>query len=144
MKDFMEAPLKLAQQTGVEMPQQPTEMDTQDDAATAPGPKADPAPSKVEDHDEKRAQLSAAIIRYEKLIGLLDPNEEPELIAAYKTKIENTKQLVTGLKPLQQRIEQLQNILDGQETRIKRANTVISNWETLRDGWQQKYDRMKI
>ena len=135
--DYANAPLMLAKQTGISIPSL-----MQEDHYMAPSEEVVTA-DKTEVSDptmEQRKMFRASIEKHEAIIKLLDPDLDQGKIQECERQIQRDKQSISSLKPLPQRIESLQKVVDSQWQRIARANQVISNWELLRDAWQQKHD----
>jgi len=94
------------------------------------------------DYQEKRETHRSNIEKYEAIIKLLDPVLDQPRILEYQQLINRDKQSITLLKPLPQRIESLQRVVDSQQQRVHRANQVIENWQLLRDAWAAKASSM--
>eukprot|EP00973_Karenia_brevis_P057855 8053430-Karenia_brevis.AAC.1 len=69
------------------------------------------------DPTAERNRHSAAISRYQKVIAALDPIEDKDMIASYMTRIAERKKEIIGLKPLAQRKETLNKLIETNMTR---------------------------
>jgi len=142
MMDYVNAPLKFAQQSGITIPafiaaeKEDTDM-TPVPKTRAPKISQDNLP---ETYFTQRDELRSAIEKSESIIKLLDPVHDKERIREYELMITRDKSAISSLKPLPHRIESLQRVVDAQAQRVMRANQVISNWQLLRDAWQEKHD----
>jgi len=142
MMDYVNAPLKFAQQSGISIPALiPADMEDTDmtpaHKTRAPKPIQDSLP---ESYFSQRDELRAAIEKNEAIIKLLDPAQDRERIKEHELMITRDKSAISSLKPLPHRIESLQRVVDAQAQRVMRANQVINNWQLLRDAWQEKHD----
>jgi hypothetical protein len=142
LADLVAAPLELAQKTGVTIPviEAPPEPIAMEEETTT-----QPETSRQADqHEEQRQFLRAQIYRYENARKQLNPELDSEMTQAYDRKISEAKTAITGLKPLNTRIEQLQQIVDGQRKRVAQANDAITNWTNLRDAWAEKANAKEL
>ena len=137
--DFMNAPMMLAKQTGMNIPDFLKE-DTPMEPSPQPLMQASKPANLPDQYTIHRDALRANIEKHENIIKLLDPVLDRDQITQCEAHIKQSKQSISSLKPLPQRIEGLQKVVDSQAQRIMRATTVISNWKLLRDAWQQKHD----
>jgi len=139
--DYMNAPLMLAKQTGISIPSLSPE-----DVYMEPQTSA-PVITQTEASDqqtEQRKLFRASIGKHEAIIRILDPDLDQGKIRECELQIQKDKQSISLLKPLPQRIESLQKVVDSQGQRIARANQVIRNWELLKDAWQQKHEGLHL
>jgi len=142
MMDHVNAPLMLAKQSGLSIPalipadMEDTEMDPPP-KTRAPKPIVEALP---EAYIVQRDQLRVSIEKNESIIKLLDQDHDKERIREFQAMISRDKSAISSLKPLPHRIESLQKVVDAQAQRVMRASQIISNWQLLRDAWQEKHD----
>ena len=146
MMDYVNAPLKFAQQSGISIPALIPAVTEDADMAPVPKTRVPKATqdSLPETYFTQRDELRMAIEKNESIIKLLDPAQDRERIREYELMITRDKSAISSLKPLPHRIESLQRVVDAQAQRVMRANQVISNWQLLRDAWQEKHDQYAL
>jgi len=142
MMDHVNAPLMLAKQSGMSIPALiPAAVDDMEidvpPKTRPPRPVVEPLP---ETYIVQRDQLRASIEKNESIIKLLDQDHDKERIREFQAMISRDKSAISSLKPLPHRIESLQKVVDAQAQRVMRASQIISNWQLLRDAWQDKHD----